>query len=344
MSYDSLILVSFGGPEGPDDVMPFLEKVTRGRVPRERLLKVAEHYHLFGGISPINGQNRQLLAALKTELSAAGMELPIYFGNRNWHPFLTDTIAQMIADGRRHALAIVTSAFSSYSGCRAYLEDIAAAQRDCGERAPRIDKLRGFFNHPGFIETNADNLSKALSGIEPSCKIVFTAHSIPETMAAGCRYQEQLMQACAQTVEKAAVAGQANWRLAFQSRSGSPSQPWLEPDILDVIDELHAEGVKQIVVHPIGFVSDHMEVIYDLDVEALDKCKQLGMQMVRVASPGIHPRFVTMIRELIEERLHASVPVAVGELASCSDACSPDCCASGAPPVVSGSAERLAQP
>ncbi|MFN7936221.1 MAG: ferrochelatase [Bryobacteraceae bacterium] len=291
-SYDAFLLVSFGGPEQPEDVMPFLENVTRGRnVPRERLLEVAEHYHHFDGRSPINDQNRALMAALRQEL-----DLPIYWGNRNWHPFLKDTLQQMKQDGVKRALAFVTSAFSSYSGCRQYRENIAAAQAAVGEGAPHIDKIRVFYNHPGFLDVIAQETTDVLI---PGATVLFTAHSIPLSMAQGSRYVDQLNEACSAV---AARLGLSEWRLVYQSRSGPPQVPWLEPDILDALRQLHAQGTKAVTLVPIGFVSDHLEVLYDLDTEAKDLCNELGIEMSRAATAGTHPGFVRMIRELVEER------------------------------------------
>jgi ferrochelatase len=329
--YDALLIVSFGGPEGPGDVLPFLENVLRGRnVPRERMLEVAEHYQHFGGVSPINGQNRQLIAALEQELAAHGPKLPIYFGNRNWHPLLPDTLRQMAADGVKHALAFVTSAFSSYSGCRQYREDIARAQQEIGAAAPQVDKLRVYFNHPGFIEPMTERTQAALGAIHADRRdealLVFTAHSIPRAMADGCKYEAQLRDAC-QLV--AAGVSRAEWHLAYQSRSGPPQQPWLEPDIGDFLErcQVSDDRCQDAVVVPIGFISDHMEVVYDLDTELRERCDRLGIHLVRAATVGTHPRFVRMIRELIEERMtNAPQRLALGELGPKEDVCPDDCC------------------
>jgi ferrochelatase len=332
--YDALLLVSFGGPERPEDVMPFLENVLRGKpVPRERMLEVAEHYYHLGGVSPINEQNRALIAALETEFKAHGPELPIYWGNRNWRPFLVDTLRQMAADGVRRALAFFTSAFSSYSGCRQYRENIEQARAEVGPTAPQIDKLRGFFNHPGFIEAMTERVQQALEQIPAervgNAQLVFTAHSIPLAMAANCQYEAQLAEACRLVAER---VGAANWRLAYQSRSGPPSQPWLEPDICGVLRELAASGVHDVVVAPIGFISDHVEVLYDLDTEAQSLCRTLNLNMVRAPTVGVHPKFVAMIRELIGERMGlVAERRALGVLASCPDVCPVDCCLSGRP-------------
>jgi ferrochelatase len=329
--YDTLLIVSFGGPEGPDEVMPFLENVVRGRnVPRERLLAVAEHYQHFGGISPLNAQNRQLAVALQKELNANGPELKVYLGNRNWHPFLADTLRQMRSDGVRHALAFFTSAFSSYSSCRQYSENIAAARLEVGPDAPTIDKLRPYFNHPGFIEAMADRTQTTLAEFRldrrEQAHLVFTAHSIPMSMAAGCQYEVQLREASRLV---AAALGHKSWQLAFQSRSGPPTQPWLEPDISDALRALAGAGTRDIVVVPIGFISDHMEVVYDLDTEAMQTAKSLGLNMVRTKTVGTHPRFVQMIRELILERASGSERLSVGGLPPSPDVCASDCCPAG---------------
>ncbi len=313
--YDALLFVSFGGPEGMDDVIPFLENVLRGRnVPRERMLQVAHHYELFGGVSPINQQNRNLIAALRKELDENGPRLPIYWGNRNWHPLLPDTLAQMAQDGIKNALAFVTSAYSSYSSCRQYRQNISDAQAAVGPTAPRVEKLRVFYNHPLFIETNLDRIRAARDQFEGSVNLVFTAHSIPESMAVNCDYAMQLAEAGGLI---AAELGMKSWQLVYQSRSGSPSQPWLGPDIVEHLRTLHGEGVRNVVVAPIGFVSDHMEVVYDLDVEARKVADELGMKMVRAGTAGTHPAFVRMIRELVIERIENTVPENV---------CAPECC------------------
>lgn len=339
--YDALLVVSFGGPDGPEDVLPFLENVLRGRnVPRERMLEVAEHYHHFGGRSPINEQNRTLITALQKEFAAHGLKLPIYWGNRNWHPLLPDTLRQMAADGVQRALAFVTSAYSSYSSCRQYRENIAAAQAEVGSDVPHIDKLRVFFNHPGFIEALIERTREALEQVpsprRENAELVFTAHSIPRAMAEGCRYEDQLNEACrlvadglGDSLSHSARAGvRVPWRLVYQSRSGPSQQAWLEPDICDYLKSGQAGSPSQdIVVVPIGFISDHMEVLYDLDTEVRQLCERLGINMVRAATVGTHPRFVQMIRELVEERISDSPQrVAVGPLGPSDDVCPADCC------------------
>ncbi|HMP05118.1 MAG TPA: ferrochelatase [Lacipirellulaceae bacterium] len=326
------MVVSFGGPEGQDDVLPFLENVLRGKnVPRERLLEVAEHYRGFGGVSPINEQNRALIAALQRELAAEGPQLPIYWGNRNWHPLLPETLARMAGDGKRHALAFVTSAYSSYSGCRQYREDIARAQEAVGPKAPRVDKLRVFFNHPGFVEPMVESVIAALGDAgakQPGdATTLFTAHSIPRTMADNSRYVAQLNEAC-RLIANGAGLPQDSWELVFQSRSGPPGQPWLEPDVCERITELHAAGgLQRLVIVPVGFISDHMEVIYDLDHEAVQVCQSLGITCRRAATVGVHPRFVRMIRELVVERISPGVErSALGTLGPSHDVCPENCC------------------
>lgn len=309
--------------------MPFLENVTRGRnIPRERLLEVAEHYYHFGGKSPLNDQNRALLAALKQEFAAAGIDLPIYWGNRNWYPLLPETLGQMAKDGVKRAIAFFTSAFSSYSGCRQYLENLASAQERVGPAAPQVDRLRMFFNHPGYIEPLIEQTRVALEALGPErrqkAQLVFTAHSIPLAMAANCQYERQLREACFLVAQGVA---HARWQLAYQSRSGPPNQPWLEPDVNDALRELASGGTRDVVVVPIGFISDHLEVLYDLDVEASQTAASCGLNFVRVASVGTHPRFVQMIRELVQERMSDNPRrLALGTLGPSHDVCAPDCC------------------
>jgi protoporphyrin/coproporphyrin ferrochelatase len=330
MSYDAILVTSFGGPESPDDVMPFLENVLRGKnVPRERMLEVAEHYYHFGGKSPINDQNRQLIAALEVELAQHGPHLPVYWGNRNWHPMLAETLRQMKADGVRRALAFVTSAYSSYSSCRQYREDIARAQEAAGEGAPVVDKIRAFHNHPGFVEAIVDRVRHALATIpedrREAAHLVYTAHSIPLAMAQSCDYEKQLKET-GRLVAEALV--RKEWRLVYQSRSGPASQPWLEPDILDCLRELKAQGgSSDVVIAPIGFVSDHMEILFDLDTQARELCADLGLNMVRAETAGPHPRFIRMIRELICERQDENeARITLGVLPPRHDFCAQDCC------------------
>jgi protoporphyrin/coproporphyrin ferrochelatase len=331
-SYDALLIVSFGGPESREDVLPFLENVLRGRnVPRERMLEVAEHYYHFGGVSPINEQNRRLIAALERELAEHGPQLHIYWGNRNWHPLLPHTLRRMAADGVKRALAFFTTAYSSYSSCRQYRENISLAQQIVGPSAPRTDKLRAYFNHPGFIEPMVESLRRCLDNIPAergaAATVLFSAHSIPTAMAATSRYEAQLREASRLVAEGAGLAS-AQWELVYQSRSGPPQQPWLEPDVNDRIKELHAAGgLADLIIVPIGFISDHLEVIYDLDTEAKQLCDEIGVSMQRAATVGDHPRFIRMIRELIVERMtEAAERPALGALGPSHDVCPADCC------------------
>ncbi|GAA1792738.1 ferrochelatase [Luedemannella flava] len=336
MEYDAFLLLSFGGPEGPDDVVPFLENVTRGRgIPPERLAEVAGHYHRFGGVSPINQQCRDLLAALRPAFADAGVDLPMYWGNRNWHPMLADTVARMRDDGVRHALAFATSAFGSYSSCRQYLDDIAKARATVGAGAPVISKIRQFHDHPGYVRPHADALRAALAKVSATAtgpvRVVFTAHSIPTAMAAsagptGGRYEAQLRETAA------LVAGDLPWDLVWQSRSGSPLTPWLEPDINDHLEALADAGAGGVVVSPIGFVSDHLEVIWDLDTEAAATAAKLGLAYARAATPGTDPRFVAMIVDLVRERLTPGHPRAVLGSVPTWDACPEVCCPAPARP------------
>jgi len=295
--FEALLIISFGGPEKCDDVIPFLENVLRGRnVPPERLFEVAEHYYHFDGRSPINDQNRELIAALRQVV-----KLPIYWGNRNWHPLLADTVRQMRQDGIRHAVAFPTSAFGSYSGCRQYLENIEGARAAVGDGAPEITKLPPFSTHPGFLEAMTDRVRGALAEL-PHARVLFTAHSVPMSMARSSPYVEQLETASRSVAEAAGVSG---WKLVYQSRSGPPTQPWLGPDICDYLREAPSDTV----IAPIGFLSDHMEVLYDLDTEARAVCDELGIRMVRAGTVGTHPAIIRMISELIErepERCAAS--------------------------------------
>ena len=298
---DALLIVSFGGPEGQDEVIPFLQNVVRGRnVPPGRLEEVATHYCHFGGVSPINGQIRALINAVTSELAASRVDLAVYWGNRNWHPFLADTIQQMADEGRRRALAFITSPYASYSGRRQYLEDIAAARATVGARAPQVDELPVFYNHPGFIGPNADNLRTALAEAGSDAAVAFTAHSIPTAMPSSSEYVPQLMETARLVAERAAAP---DWRLVYQSRSGPPGEPWLEPDIGDHLRALAGAGIERVVVAPIGFISDHMEVLYDLDVEARATAEGLGLTFIRAPTVGTDPRFVAMIRQLVQEKL-----------------------------------------
>ncbi|MBB1246396.1 ferrochelatase [Streptomyces durbertensis] len=357
--YDALLLLSFGGPEGPDDVVPFLENVTRGRgIPRERLEEVGQHYFLFDGISPINAQNRELLAALRADFRDHGLDLPVYWGNRNWAPYLTDTLREMAADGRRRVLVLATSAYASYSGCRQYRENLADALRaltDEGVAAddlPRVDKLRHYFNHPGFVEPMTEGVLAALEKlpeeVRRDAQLAFTTHSIPtaaadtsgpvEAHGDGGAYVAQHLDVARLIADR--VAGRTGverpWQLVYQSRSGAQHIPWLEPDICDHLEERHAAGAPAVVMVPIGFVSDHMEVLYDLDTEALAKAAELGLPVVRSATVGADPRFVAGIRELVLERAateRGAAPerCALGALGPSHDLCPVGCCPARAP-------------
>jgi protoporphyrin/coproporphyrin ferrochelatase len=342
--YDALLLLSFGGPDRPEDVVPFLENVTRGRgIPRERLEAVGEHYFLFGGKSPINDLNRTLLDEIRADLAAHGIDLPVYWGNRNWDPFLADTVAQMKADGVTRVACFATSAYSSYSSCRQYRENLAAASEEGGAlgEGPVLDKIRLYFNHPGFLEPVVDAVVVATGSTpEPGAeaRLVFVTHSIPDTMNAGSgpmggAYLAQHLDAASYVVRRVAeVTGRTHgWDLVFCSRSGPPQVPWLEPDVNDHLEKLAVGGTQSVVLIPIGFVSDHMEVVYDLDTEAMATAERLGLDAVRVATSGTDPRFVAMVRDLLVER--AAVErgetvqrSAVGGWPACWDRCAADCC------------------
>ncbi len=330
MNYDAILVVSFGGPESKEEVIPFLENVLRGRnIPRERMLTVAEHYYHFEGKSPINQQTRELIGALEAELERNGPKLSIYWGNRNWHPLLPETLQKMQQDGIRRALAFVTSAYSSYSGCRQYREDIARAQSEVGAGAPEVDKLRPFFNHPAFVEASVERVRDALNAVpgdsRSNVQIVYLAHSIPVSMANTSDYVKQL-----EEVRRlvSAALGHMNDALVYQSRSGAPGQPWLGPDILEYLRQVRAENLASAVaLAPISFISDHMEVLYDLDVEARQVCDALALPMTRARTVGVHPKFVGMIRELILERMNPGMQRrAVGSLGPRADVCAEGCC------------------
>ncbi|WP_346387253.1 ferrochelatase [Nocardioides sp.] len=340
--YDALLLVSFGGPEGPDDVVPFLENVTRGRdIPRGRLEEVGQHYHLFGGRSPINDQNRALLAALRADLAEAGIDLPVYWGNRNWDPYLVDTIRQMAADGVRRAACLMTSAYSSYSSCRQYREDLAEAVAGV-EGAPELDKLRHYFNHPGFVESMVDATLAALADLPDAerdgAHLAFVTHSIPTSMndasgPDGGAYVAQHLSVAAEVVTRVLqeTGRDHPFDLVFCSRSGAPRVPWLEPDINDHLQEQHDRGVPAVVMVPIGFVSDHMEVIYDLDTEAMLTAEKLGLAVRRAATAGTDLRFVRAIRDLLLERSAVErgeevARNAAGSLPPSWDRCPVGCC------------------
>lgn len=354
--YDALLLLSFGGPEGPDDVVPFLANVTRGRgIPEERLKEVGKHYFLFGGVSPINAQNRALLAALREDFSAHGLDLPVYWGNRNWAPYLTDTLREMVGDGHRRIAVLATSAYASYSGCRQYRENLAdalAALEAEGLPVPRVDKLRHYFNHPGFVEPMVEGVLASLAElpdeVRPDAHLAFTTHSIPlsaadtsgpvEAHGDGGAYVAEHLDVARLIVdavrERTGVAHP--WRLVYQSRSGAPHIPWLEPDICDHLETLHGDGVPAVVMAPIGFVSDHMEVLYDLDTEATAKAAELGLPVRRSATVGADPRFAAAVRDLVLERAAAERGLApqrcaLGALGASHDLCPVGCCPARAP-------------
>jgi protoporphyrin/coproporphyrin ferrochelatase len=336
VDYDALLLLSFGGPEGPDDVLPFLRNVTRGRgIPDDRLAEVAEHYEHFGGVSPINAQNRALVEALHAELTAHDIALPIYWGNRNWKPYVADAVRSMRDDGVRRALVLATSATSSYSACRQYRDDLAQARRVAGEGAPDLLKLRHFFDHPGFVTAIADGVRDAVAtlpaALRDDARLVFTAHSIPTAMndASGPErnglYAAQQRETARLVAEAVRGAGAA-FDLVWQSRSGPPQVPWLEPDVNDHLEQLAAGGTRAVVVTPSGFVSDHIEVRWDLDTEARDTAKRLGLAFARGRTAGTHPAFVAAVRELVEEQLRDIEPRVLGRLGICGVACPDGCC------------------
>ncbi|TNM43367.1 ferrochelatase [Nocardioides albidus] len=343
--YDALLLLSFGGPERPEDVVPFLENVTRGRgIPRERLEEVGRHYYLFGGRSPINDQNRALIAAIEKDLAEHGLDLPVYWGNRNWEPYVADTVEQMARDGVRRALCLATSAYSSWSSCRQYRDNLADALAAVPADlvAPQVDKVRAFYNHPGFVAANVDGVLAALADlpdeVRDAARLVFVTHSIPVSMSEasgpdGGAYVSQHLDVAAVVADQVAAATGATrtHEFVYCSRSGSPHVPWLEPDVNDRLEELAAEGVPAVVLVPVGFVSDHMEVVYDLDTEALATAERLGIEARRAASAGTHPAFVAAIRELVLERAARErgedVPrPAVGARGPSHDCCPAGCC------------------
>ncbi|MQY12918.1 Ferrochelatase [Streptomyces sp. RB5] len=355
--YDALLLLSFGGPEGPGDVVPFLENVTRGRgIPRERLEEVGKHYFLFDGVSPINAQNRTLLAALREDFAGHGLDLPVYWGNRNWAPYLLDTLRELAADGHRRVLTLVTSAYASYSGCRQYRENLAGALATLRAEEGvelEVDKLRHYFNHPGFVEPIIDGVLDALGklpeDVRAGARLAFSTHSIPLTAADGSgpeggAYVAQHLDAARLVADavREATGVAREWELVYQSRSGAPHIPWLEPDICDHLETVHAAGAPAVVMVPIGFVSDHMEVVYDLDTEAVAKAAELGLPVVRSATVGADPRFVAAVRDLVLERAAAErggTPqrCALGALGPSHDVCRAGCCPGRAwKPVVAG--------
>ena len=317
---DSILVISFGGPEGPDDVVPFLRNVTAGRdVPAARLDSVAQRYLERGGRSPINDQNRALVGALRAELGGRGVDVPIHLGNRNWHPMLAETLAGMAGDGLRRAVGVVTSAFSSYPGCRQYREDVARAQAAVGSGAPAVERIRWFHDHPGFIDAVAAATADAIAALASehagvAARLVFTAHSIPVAMARTSRYVEQLTAAAERVARRCGAEG---WDLVYQSRSGSPQVPWLGPDVSAHLPSLAEAGTEAVVVVPLGFVSDHMEVVWDLDVEARQVATDAGLHFARAATPGTDPRFVAALADLVEERILRPATEA---------ACPPGCC------------------
>lgn len=329
--YDAVLIVAFGGPEKPADVMPFIEGVVRGRgVPRQRLVEVASHYDLFGGKSANNDLCRRLVTDLDAELVRQGRSLPVYWGNRNWHPYLAETMGRMTQDGVHRALAFFTSIYSSYSSCRQYLEDIERARAAVGDAAPQVDKLRSAFNHPGFIAPTVDCVAQAMRQVpaerRPEARLVFTAHSLPLAMAEQCAYEAELREVGRLVTEALHLP---QWELAFQSRSGPPSQPWLGPDVCQCVRRLRQQEpqARDVVVAPVGFIWDHMEVVYDLDTELRRACEDLGLNMIRAATVGTHPLFVTMVAELIAERLSGAADrPTLGRYGPGPDACSAGCC------------------
>lgn len=329
MKYDAILVVSFGGPEGLEQVMPFLDNVLRGKgVPEARKLEVAHHYELFGGVSPINAQNRELVEKVSAALINQNIPLPVLLANRNTEPFIPDVMKTCQDKGYQNLLVYITSGFSCYSGCRQYRENLMAVQADLCGLVPQFDKIRVFFNHPLFIETVADKVSEAL-GHSPQtdsgeARVVFTAHSIPLAMANTSAYTEQLHEAARLIAERLKLPA---WDLVYQSRSGPPSMPWLDPDICDHLADLKSQGVDAVVVSPLGFVSDHMEVLFDLDLEAREKAAELGMHYVRASTPGNDPRMVEMIVELIRERLEDwPERRTIGRLPAKHDVCPENCC------------------
>jgi ferrochelatase len=352
VAYDAILLAGFGGPEGQDDVIPFLRNVTRGRgIPDERLEEVAHHYRHFGGVSPINDQNRELKAALDAELARRSIDLPVYWGNRNWDPYLADALQAAYDDGHRTLLTIATSAYSSFSSCRQYREDIAIALAATGlEGQVTVDKVRQYFDHPGFVEPFVEGVVAGVRELLPqvdgdasAIRLLFATHSIPTADAerSGPRdasYGEGGAYAAQHLAVSELVASEAarifgldrlGWDLVYQSRSGPPTQAWLEPDINDRIAELPGEGVRAVAIVPVGFLSDHMEVLWDLDTEALETAREHGMAAVRTPTPGSHRRFVEGLVDLVLER-RDGIPVAerpaLTDLGPWFDVCRPGCC------------------
>ncbi len=337
MKFDSILFVSFGGPERRDDVMPFLRNVVRGkRVPDERLDEVAQHYYDLDGVSPLNQQNRELIELVGHELRSQAIDLPIFFGNRNWHPLLNDTLSEMVDQGLCKALAFVTSGFSCYSGCRQYRENIFEAQQSVGTKAPVVEKIRVFYNHPLFIEGICDRIENAVGSTnvltDDRTRLVFTAHSIPKAMADNSDYVKQLSETCSLVAQFLDVP---IWDLVYQSRSGPPQQPWLEPDVVDHMHTIKQLGVEQVVMYPVGFLSDHVEVLFDLDYEVKQTCTEIGLDLIRVKTIGSHPKFVEMVCELIAERVLGKNKRATGKFPPNHDTCPSDCCLSGQPGAIS---------
>ena len=328
-AYDAVLVVSFGGPEGPDEVMPFLDRVLAGRpVPPPVKARIAERYARFGGVSPINAHTREFIATLEDRLAAEGPQLPVYWGNRNSAPLLGDAMRQMSGDGIRNAVAYVTSVFSSYSGCRQYREDLFRAAEEA-ERAPRIDKLRVAYNHPGFISAMADQVLEARERAPKGAALLFTAHSLPLSMASLADYEAQLHEACGLVAHR---VGDDHWRLAFQSNNARTGVPWLTPTVEEALASIAASGRSAVVVAPIGFVCDHMEVVMDLDVEARACAEGLGLGYFRARTVGTHPAYVDMVRQLVVERMSANPQrPCLGQRGPSPDYCAPDCCLSGRP-------------
>jgi ferrochelatase len=373
--YDAILLASFGGPEGQDDVIPFLRNVTRGRgIPDERLEEVSHHYRAFGGVSPINAQNRALKAALEGELARRDIDLPVLWGNRNWAPYVADTLKDAYDAGYRRILAVTTSAYSSYSSCRQYREDLGLALLETGlDGKLELDKVRQYFDHPGFVEPFVDGVAAGLTAVqaelsgrgEPDAPvhIMFATHSIPtaDAEASGPRAQDgspvhqegayvaQHLATAQAVLDRVPDAATAGWSLVYQSRSGAPHIPWLEPDINDALKDIAAQGVRGVVIVPLGFVSDHMEVAWDLDTEALQTCVELGMAAARVPTPGVHGAFVAGLVDLVCERTveqHVAERPALTSLGPWHDVCRPGCCANrrGEKPTIAGADSRVGEP
>ncbi|MFJ2552554.1 ferrochelatase [Microbacterium sp. NPDC087591] len=352
VAYDGILLAGFGGPEGQDDVIPFLRNVTRGRgIPDERLEEVSHHYRHFGGISPINGQNRVLKEALQAELSRRGIDLPVYWGNRNWTPYLEEVVVEASQHGHNTLLAFATSAYSSFSSCRQYREDFARVLEETGlGDTVTIDKIRPFYDHPGFVDAFETGVRDAIEGflaegVAPAdIQILFSTHSIPTADAerSGARdidwgeggaYAAQHLAVAEWVMDRVRqsnpAAADVSWELVYQSRSGPASQPWLEPDVCDVIGELGDRGRKAVAVVPVGFMSDHMEVLWDLDTEAAEAAEEAGLRFIRTPTPGISPTFVAGIVDLIQERLQGTPNAErphVTALPGAFDVCRPGCC------------------